>query len=234
MSINDNGKEIIKKEKKSFSRDLGDKALVGFVSQTATWPLEYTKFLRQIPLYDYAKERNVMTALKHDIQTSGFKNMFRSSIPQSLSAIPRAVLRFSVYEALNGGKIGEAGGETNKLKQDNISVITIEPGPIESNFRDRTVDTSLNVINTEASHFKKHYQVMVNEFKQKKANSMFTQKPDAVVKKFIHAIESSRPKAKYPVTLPAHFLIFMRRILPTKLLDKLLIRISRHEINPDS
>ena len=115
MSINDNKKEI--KAKKSFSRDLGDKAFVGFVSQTATWPLEYTKFLRQIPLYDYTKERNVMTALKHDIQRNGMKNMFRSSIPQSLSAIPRAVLRFSVYEALNGGKIGEAGGEKNKFKQ---------------------------------------------------------------------------------------------------------------------
>ena len=115
MSINDNKKEI--KAKKSFSRDLGDKAFVGFVSQTATWPLEYTKFLRQIPLYDYTKERNIMTALKHDIQRNGMKNMFRSSVPQSLSAIPRAVLRFSVYEALNGGKIGEAGGEKNKFKQ---------------------------------------------------------------------------------------------------------------------
>lgn len=104
-------------KEKSLTHELYNKALVGFISQTATWPLEYTKFLRQIPLYDYTKERNIGSAFYHDIKKNGFKNMFRSSIPQSLSAIPRTILRFSVYETLNGGKIGETGGETSKIKQ---------------------------------------------------------------------------------------------------------------------
>lgn len=146
-----------KKEKKSFTRDMGDKALVGFVSQTATWPLEYIKFLRQIPLYEYTKERNVGTAFYHDIQKNGLNNMFRSSIPQSLSAIPRAVLRFSVYEALNGGKIGESGGEKNKAKQFMNAFIA---GGMEAFFvmtpievmkvqliQDGSKKTSLNVLN---------------------------------------------------------------------------------------
>lgn len=114
MSHSDNNNN---NNKKSFSRDMGDKAIVGFISQTATWPLEYTKFLRQIPLYDYSKEKNIGSALYNDIKKNGVKNMFRSSIPQSLSAIPRSILRFSVYETLNGGKIGESGGEKNKAKQ---------------------------------------------------------------------------------------------------------------------
>lgn len=118
-----------------------------------------------------------------------------------------------------------------ELHAANIPVITIEPGPIESRFRDNVVDGTLKKIDMEHSFFKKQYQVMLTSFKQTKSDSIFTKKPDAVIKKLIHAIEAKKPKAKYPVTFPTHLFIFLKRVLTTRLLDKLLLLASKKELS---
>lgn len=117
-----------------------------------------------------------------------------------------------------------------ELASSGIKVITVEPGPIESKFRDNVIDGSLKAIDINKSHFYLHYQKMLKEYKQKKSDSLFTKKTDAVIQCFIHAIESKKPKAKYPVTVPAHFLIVLKRILTTRLLDKFLTRVSKKEL----
>ncbi len=118
-----------------------------------------------------------------------------------------------------------------ELSSSNIKVITIEPGPIESKFRDNVVDGSLKEIDINKSYFNKQYQKMLTEYKQKKSDSVFTKKTDAVINCFIHAIESAKPKAKYPVTTPAHLLIFLKRILSTRMLDRFLLAASKKELS---
>jgi NAD(P)-dependent dehydrogenase (short-subunit alcohol dehydrogenase family) len=118
-----------------------------------------------------------------------------------------------------------------ELNSSGIHVVTIEPGPIESRFRDNSVDSSLQNIDTNNSYFKKQYEAMLTSYKQVKANSFFTKKPDAVITKLIHAIEAQRPRAKYPVTFPAHLFIFLKRILSTRLLDKLFLFLSKKELS---
>ena len=117
-----------------------------------------------------------------------------------------------------------------ELKPSGIKVITIEPGPIESRFRDNSIDYSLKKIDIEHSHFKANYQFMMGEFRDKKADSIFTRKTDAVIAKLIHAIESNNPKAKYPVTFPAHLFVALKRILPVKAFDRVLSYISAKEL----
>ena len=117
-----------------------------------------------------------------------------------------------------------------ELKTSGIHVICIEPGPIESQFRENAVTHSLKKINHEHSHFKKQYQHMVTDYRQQKSESFFTQKTDRVINKLVHAIKSKNPKAKYPVTVPTYLFIAMKRILTTKLLDRLLLFISKKEL----
>ncbi|WP_131783248.1 SDR family NAD(P)-dependent oxidoreductase [Legionella gresilensis] len=120
-----------------------------------------------------------------------------------------------------------------ELAPSGIKVITIEPGPIKSKFRDNVVDSSLTKIDLENSYFKNDYDYMLNAYKEQKETSFFTKEADAVTKKLIHAIESSEPKAKYLVTLPAYLLAFLKRFLTTKMLDRALGAISRKEIKSD-
>jgi len=118
-----------------------------------------------------------------------------------------------------------------ELHASGIEVVTVEPGPIESRFRDNCVDDSLRNVDMVNSYFKKQYAQMLTTYKAAKSDSIFTKKPDAVIKKLIHAIEAKKPKAKYPVTLAAHLLIFLKRILSTKLLDKFFLFQSKKELS---
>jgi NAD(P)-dependent dehydrogenase (short-subunit alcohol dehydrogenase family) len=116
-----------------------------------------------------------------------------------------------------------------ELKPSGIDVITIEPGPIESQFRDNALDNSLKKIDLEHSHFHQRYKHMLGAFRQRKSDSMFTKSTAVVIKKLIHAIESSKPKAKYPVTLPTYFFIILKRLLSVRMLDSVITYISRKE-----
>lgn len=118
-----------------------------------------------------------------------------------------------------------------ELKASGIKVITIEPGPIESRFRDTCVDYSLTNIDMEHSHFAPQYQKILAGYKQAKMNSRFTKSSHAVVEKLVHAIESKHPKIRYPVTFPAYLLMTLKRLLPVLLLDKLLLKLSAQELN---
>jgi NAD(P)-dependent dehydrogenase (short-subunit alcohol dehydrogenase family) len=118
-----------------------------------------------------------------------------------------------------------------ELHSSGIHVVTIEPGPIESRFRDNFVDNSLQNIDINKSYFKQHYEKMITHYKHVKSNSAFTKKTDAVIAKFIHAIEAKTPRAKYPVTIPAHLFIFLKRVFSTRLLDKLFLFMSKKELS---
>ena len=52
----------------------------------------------------------------------------------------------------------------------------------------------------------------------------FTLPPEAVLKRVIHALESPRPRARYPVTAPTWLFAVLRRLLPTRALDAVLRR----------
>ena len=118
-----------------------------------------------------------------------------------------------------------------ELRSSGIDVITIEPGPIESRFRDNCVDGSLQDVEMQKSYFNAHYERMLSSYKETKNNSFFTKTTDAVIQKFIHAIEAKKPRAKYPVTIPAHLFIFLKRVLSTKLLDKIFLLASKKELS---
>ncbi len=121
-----------------------------------------------------------------------------------------------------------------ELQPSGIHVICIEPGPIESQFRENVISYSLKKIDLEHSHFQMQYQHMLGSFQKQKSNSMFTKKTDVVVRKLILAIESAKPNAKYPVTFPTHLFILLKRLLSTTILDRFLVYLSRKELGSDA
>ncbi|PHM40088.1 putative short-chain type dehydrogenase/reductase [Xenorhabdus mauleonii] len=92
-----------------------------------------------------------------------------------------------------------------ELANTNIKVSLLEPGPIHTRFTDNVNQTQQN-----------------NPVENPGLASRFTLKPEDVVSKLIHALESPNPKLRYPVTLLTHAVKVMRRILPDKWLDKII------------
>ena len=124
-------------------------------------------------------------------------------------------------------------GITDTLRQElyntGISVSLIEPGPIKSQFRENAFRQYQQHINASRSAHHDTYQKLERRLKKKGPAAPFTLPPEAVLKKVIHALESRQPKPRYYVTFPTYLFGILRRIFSTRLLDKVLQKISDNE-----
>ncbi len=130
--------------------------------------------------------------------------------------------------AYNASKYAIEGfADTLRLELSNteIKISLIEPGPIESKFRANSLVTLKENINMDGSVHRDLYKKSIKRLEKKGVAVPFTLPPEAVLKKVIHALESPNPKARYYVTFPAHLFAMLRRLLPTKWLDKVLSRV---------
>lgn len=103
-----------------------------------------------------------------------------------------------------------------------IQVCLIEPGPILSRFRDNAHAAYQRHIHAENSPHREKYAAMEARLRKKGPAAPFTLPPEAVLKRVIHALESPRPRTRYPVTAPAYLFSVLRRCLPTRMLDVIL------------
>ena len=112
-----------------------------------------------------------------------------------------------------------------ELRGSGIDVITINPGPIESNF----VPNARAAFERNVDMTQSHYQA---EFEKQRARldkggtTKFKLPASAVLEKLILALERDRPAAHYYVTTPTWIVAVARRILPQSLLDSFINRIS--------
>jgi NAD(P)-dependent dehydrogenase (short-subunit alcohol dehydrogenase family) len=113
-----------------------------------------------------------------------------------------------------------------ELEGTNIHVSLIEPGPIRSKFRDNAHAAFKKHIDAENSVYREHYAAMETRLKKEGDGMPFTLPPEAVLKRVIHALESKRPQVRYYVTFPTYLFGTLRRLLPYRWLDRLLLRVS--------
>ncbi len=113
-----------------------------------------------------------------------------------------------------------------ELRGSDIHVSLIEPGPISSRFRENAYRQWKENIDLDHSPHQKQYLAMENRLTRVGPGAPFTLPPEAVLKRVIHALESPRPKARYYVTFPTYLFAFLKRVLPGRVLDGVLRRVS--------
>ena len=112
-----------------------------------------------------------------------------------------------------------------EMRDTNIDVILIEPGPITSKIRVNSIPHYERWIDWKSSIRAEQYQTTLNKrLYESSGPDRFELPADAVVKKLVHAVEARHPRARYYVTTPTHIAGVLRRILPTKALDWVLGR----------
>lgn len=124
-------------------------------------------------------------------------------------------------------------GLTDTLRQEltdtNIHVSLIEPGPIKSHFRANAFMAYKKNIAAENSAHRDIYKAIERRLQKQGNSTAFMQKPEAILKKVIHALESNRPKARYYVTVPTYLFGIARRLLGTRTMDWILLKVSKGE-----
>ncbi|NIR28271.1 MAG: SDR family oxidoreductase [Gammaproteobacteria bacterium] len=113
-----------------------------------------------------------------------------------------------------------------ELSGSGIHVSLIEPGPIESRFRANAYQAFRRNIDAAASAHREAYLAVERRLAQEDSEPPFTLPPAAVLRKVIQALESRRPKPRYYVTVPTHVFAAVKRVLPHRGLDRVLLWLS--------
>ncbi|ELY4676431.1 SDR family oxidoreductase [Cronobacter turicensis] len=92
-----------------------------------------------------------------------------------------------------------------ELRYSGVKVSLIEPGPIRTRFTENVNQTQTD-----------------KPVENPGIAARFTLGPEAVVAKVRHAFESPSPRIRYPVTLVTHAVGILKRLLPTRMMDKIL------------
>ena len=109
-----------------------------------------------------------------------------------------------------------------ELDGSGIHVSLIEPGPIESRFAEHGLAWFEKNIDWRGSVHRDAYLPQLRRLRQGGVKSRTKLKPDAVYKVLHHALDSRRPRPHYRVTTPAKAGAFLKRILPSAMLYRLL------------
>ena len=80
-------------------------------------------------------------------------------------------------------------------------------------------------IDVENSPHKEAYNAVTKRLEAEGHVVPFTLPPEAVLKKVISALEDKNPRARYYVTFPTYLFGYLKRILPTKILDSILNKV---------
>ena len=134
----------------------------------------------------------------------------------------------SMRGAYNASKFAIEGfSDTMRLELagTDIHVSLIEPGPIESQFRANAYRAFQQHIEIENSVHRERYQKMIQRFEASGNVLPFTLPPEAVLKRVVHALESKRPKIRYPVTFPTYLFAWLKRVMSDRMLDRILRRV---------
>ncbi|WP_178861649.1 SDR family oxidoreductase [Thiomicrorhabdus cannonii] len=141
-----------------------------------------------------------------------------------------SILGFAAMQyrgAYNASKFAIEGfADTLRLEvqKDNIQISLIEPGPILSRFRENAYEQFKRWISLEGSAHRKNYEAMIKRLETVGPSAPFTLGPEAVTACVLHALQSKRAKIRYRVTVPTKAFAVLKRLLPTRWLDRLLTK----------
>jgi short-subunit dehydrogenase len=109
-----------------------------------------------------------------------------------------------------------------ELKETNIYPILLNTGPITSHFRETAVKKLQENIDIEDSLFSEKYQQSIQGNRKKVP---FNEEADSVAKVIHTIILADKPKPRYYITKATYLFGYIKRVVSTSLLDRILMKI---------
>ncbi len=112
-----------------------------------------------------------------------------------------------------------------ELRDTRIKVVTINPGPIESNFVKNARAAFEKNVDMSHSHYRAAFEHQRQRL-DRGGNNRFKLPATAVLGKLILALEKENPRAHYYVTTPTYVIALVRRLAPQRAIDYFANRVS--------
>lgn len=107
-----------------------------------------------------------------------------------------------------------------EMRDTDIEIILIEPGPVTSDIRDNSIPHFERWIDWKNSARRAQYESsLIDRLYTSSGPDSFELPASAVTKKLLHACTAARPKPRYYVTKATYIMGALRRIFSTRMLD---------------
>ena len=154
-----------------------------------------------------------------------FREQGHGRIVNISSVVGRISLPFmGIYSASKFALEAVSDAMRVELAQHGIRVSLVEPGPIETRFSVNCAGSGETHLDMSASRFGGAYREYFNKRRGGgRGEDRFRLPPEAVAAKIFHALNASRPKIRYRVTIPAYLGDWAARFVPAALRDRLMV-----------
>ncbi|MFQ2223988.1 SDR family oxidoreductase [Aeromonas enteropelogenes] len=177
-------------------------------------------------------------ALREQFETNlfGWHHLIRQVLPAMLAAREGRIVQNSSVLGLvamkyrgayNASKFALEGySDTLRLELvgSGVHISLIEPGPIDTRFRANARSAFLRHIDPAQSRHQAAYQQTLSRLEREGGARGFTLPSEACIPPLLHALTSKRPRHRYPVTFPTRLFAILRRLLPSRWLDRILAK----------
>lgn len=144
-------------------------------------------------------------------------------IVQNSSVLGFAAMKYrGAYNASKFALEGWTDTLRLELADTNIHISLIEPGPIETQFRANALVAFQRWIKVEESAHRAHYEQQLARLGNDTSSNRFVLPASACIAPVVHALESDKPKIRYRITTPTRVLWWLKRLLSSRALDRLL------------
>jgi NAD(P)-dependent dehydrogenase (short-subunit alcohol dehydrogenase family) len=141
------------------------------------------------------------------------------------SVLGFVAVRFtSAYSASKFAVEGWSDALRLELRGTGIYVSLLQPGPIRSRMLENARVRFIETIDVRNSPFRSDYGRELSRLSGSSKRSAFKLGPEAMIAPLIHALESPVPRARYRVTIPTLVGAWLKRLLPTTMMDRVLLR----------
>ncbi|CAM3575891.1 Ribitol 2-dehydrogenase [Vibrio aerogenes CECT 7868] len=162
----------------------------------------------------------------HDLTTKlipHFRQRGTGRIIQNSSVLGFAAMKYrGAYNASKFALEGWTDTLRLELQGSGISISLLEPGPIETRFRDNALAAFLRWVEPEQSIHAARYAQQIERLSKEKSANPYSLPPEACLPAIYHCLEHTSPKLRYRITKPTQVFAVLKRLLPGRWLDFIL------------
>ncbi len=111
-----------------------------------------------------------------------------------------------------------------ELKGSGVEAIILQPGPIHTRMLDNARGHFIDTVDVRNSFYRGDYGRELKKYASGHRTNWFKRGPEAVAEKLFHALEDAHPRPRYRVTIPTLVGAWLKRVLPTRIMDRVLLQ----------
>ena len=182
-----------------------------------------TGALREIFETNFFAQHELTQRLIPVFRAQGHGRILMNSSVLGFAALPWR----GAYNATKFAMEGWADTLRLELQGTNIHVVLIEPGPITSKIRENSRVHYERWLDPENSARRDDYKTKFEPrlYANKDKPDPFELPASAVTRVVVDALTHLKPRARYRITKPTKVMALLKRVLPTALFDKILLKV---------